>query len=402
LNRSTAVVHITHTDVRADARILRQLEALGAQSWLDVRAIGLESDEGIAAAERGKISANIRSLRLMTRRLDFLPRGIRYALSLCELALRMLPTVIANRPKIVHCHDTMVLPIGVVAGLLTGCLVIYDAHELESDKSGQTQFLSRVTLLIEQWCWRRIALLISVSPSILDWYRDKLGPKRSILVLNSPSVSSSPRAASRRERRAFGSLGYFHDRFGIPVGTPVFIYLGYLVAGRGIESTLQAFGRDNVQSHVVFMGPGDALGVEDYAKRFRNIHFHPAVPHDEVVKLVREADCGLCLIEDVSRSDRLCLPNKLFEYAFAGVPVLASRLPEIARVVQQFGLGACCDNDADSIEAAVLKIEREGLERPTGDLTELSWETQSKRLREQYRQLVIDSGAALTDTQGGV
>jgi glycosyltransferase involved in cell wall biosynthesis len=140
--------------------------------------------------------------------------------------------------------------------------------------------------------------------------------------------------------------------------------------------------------------------VEDHAQRFPNIHLHQAVPHDEVVKFVREADCGLCLIEDVSLSDRLCLPNKLFEYAFAGVPILASRLPEIARVVQQYDLGACCDNDADSIEAAVLKIEREGLVRPVADLTELSWDTQAKRLQEAYRQLLLDGGAAVPGNQG--
>jgi glycosyltransferase involved in cell wall biosynthesis len=106
------------------------------------------------------------------------------------------------------------------------------------------------------------------------------------------------------------------------------------------------------------------------------------------------------LIEDVSLSGRLCLPNKLFEYAFAGVPMLASRLPEIARLVGEYGLGVCCDNDADSIESAVRQIEREGLERPTGDLTELSWETQAKRLQEAYRQLLIEAGAAVPDKQG--
>jgi glycosyltransferase involved in cell wall biosynthesis len=180
----------------------------------------------------------------------------------------------------------------------------------------------------------------------------------------------------------------------------VFIYLGLLVRGRAIEPVLEVFRRGNVASHVVFMGSGDTMGVQDHANRFPNIHFHPAVPHDEVVRMVQDADCGLCLIEDVSLSDRLCLPNKLFEYAFAGVPMLASRLPEIARLVGEYGLGVCCDNDADSIESAVRQIEREGLERPTGDLTELSWETQAKRLQEAYRQLLIEAGAAVPDKQG--
>jgi hypothetical protein len=68
--------------------------------------------------------------------------------------------------------------------------------------------------------------------------------------------------------------------------------------------------------------------------------------------------------------------------------------------VNEYRLGACCDNDADSIEAAVLKIEREGLARPEADLTELSWDTQAKRLQEAYRQLLLDGGAAVPDKQG--
>jgi glycosyltransferase involved in cell wall biosynthesis len=148
------------------------------------------------------------------------------------------------------------------------------------------------------------------------------------------------------------------------------------------------------------MGSGDEVGVADHAERFPNIHVYPSVPHDKVVKLVREADCGLCLIEDRTLSLRYSLPNKLFECAFAGVPVLGSRLPEISRVVQQYGLGVCCDNDAESIEAAVLKIEREGIARPVADLTELSWDTQARRLQEAYRQLLSNRGAAVPTNEG--
>jgi glycosyltransferase involved in cell wall biosynthesis len=168
----------------------------------------------------------------------------------------------------------------------------------------------------------------------------------------------------------------------------VFVYLGLLVPGRGIERLLEVFGRADARSHIVFMGYGDRLGVGDAAQRCSNIHLHPAVSHEQVVEYVRHADCGVCLIEDVSLSDRLCLPNKLFEYAFAGLPVLASRLPEIERVVREYGLGVCCDNDVDSIRQVVEAIERDGISPSTADLTELSWERQAERLREAYRQLL--------------
>jgi glycosyltransferase involved in cell wall biosynthesis len=48
---------------------------------------------------------------------------------------------------------------------------------------------------------------------------------------------------------------------------------------------------------------------------------------------------GLCLIQPICRSYELTLPNKLYEYAAAGVPVLASDLPVIASVVREWDAG---------------------------------------------------------------
>ena len=394
------VLHLSHTDIRADSRVLKQLNSLreGIPS-AEVHAYGLANREG-GPDGSPRAPDGLRIISPASRRLRFVGRHVRYVATWAEMSCRMLAAGWRVRPSLVHCHDILVLPAAYVISRLCGSALVYDAHELESERNGMSRRGSRWCLQIERWCWRRISLLVSVSPSILEWYSENLGPKPSVLVLNSPVLPAPCPSEVVRERRSFGEQGYFHKCFGIPEGTPVFIYLGLLVRGRGIEPVLEVFGRPRLRSHVVFMGYGDTVGVSSHAERFPNIHLHPAVPHDQVVQIVREADCGLCLIEDVSLSDRLCLPNKLFEYAFAGVPVLASRLPEIARVVGDFGLGICCDNDADSIEAAVRKIEREGLEPPTGDLTELSWETQAKRLQEAYRTLLAERKLVATGTKG--
>ena len=48
---------------------------------------------------------------------------------------------------------------------------------------------------------------------------------------------------------------------------------------------------------------------------------------------------GLCLIQPICRSYELTLPNKLFEYACAGLPILASDLPVIAGSRARLGRG---------------------------------------------------------------
>ncbi len=387
------VIHLSHTDVRFDARILKELEAVAALNEVRVVAFGVDHDEG-AASGAVPVGARIETIALRSRNWRRLHGAVRHAFNLIELFARLVPRLVASRPDLIHCHDTLVLPIGALVKALTGCALIYDAHELESEKNGQSRFLSRATWLMELTSWRQVDLLVSVSQPILDWYLRRFGTKRRLLVINSPAAQKT--AAIGRP-----VVRHFHQIFGVPEDRLVFLYLGILAPGRGIPALLEAFSRRNVRSHLVFVGYRDMVGVAASSKRAENIHLHPPVPHGQVVELSRSADCGLCLIEDVSLSDRYCLPNKLFEYAFAGIPVLASRLPEIARVVDEYRLGVCCNNDADRIEAAVLRIEQEGLAPPTADLTELSWDAQAERLREAYRQLLIDRGVAVPATQGG-
>lgn len=379
-----SIIHISHTDVRCDARILKEIEAVSVLDDVKVIAFGVDHDEG-AAHSSVPSGVRIETIALRSRNWRWLHGAVRHAFNLIELFARLLPRLVASRPDVVHCHDTLVLPIGAVVKVLSGCALIYDAHELESEKNGQSRFLSRATLLMESMSWRQIDLLVSVSRPILDWYSQRFGTKASILVMNSPAATPDCGFEKPTER-------HFHLSFGIPEDKLVFLYLGILAPGRGIPALIEAFSNPAVRSHLVFVGYRDMMGVKKASERVSNIHVHPPVPHGQVVQLSRSADCGLCLIEDISLSDRYCLPNKLFEYAFAGLPVLASRLPEIDRVVREFGLGMCCDNDAESIGAAVREIEQGAALPSQADLSELTWETQGERLRGAYVDLLSKRG----------
>ena len=99
------------------------------------------------------------------------------------------------------------------------------------------------------------------------------------------------------------------------------------------------------------------------------------------------ADVGLCMIEAVSLSDYLCLPNKLFEYAFAGLPVIASKFPDIAKVVEGYGLGVCADIDVDSISSAMGETCRERRRVQVDLINNLSWQAQAARLNALYLEV---------------
>ncbi|MEM7093773.1 MAG: glycosyltransferase [Actinomycetota bacterium] len=372
------VLHLTHTDVRIDSRILKEMNSLATTLHCSVTGIGIDRDRDLAANDPGTIT--LEAIDLIARKLRFVPGPVRQALAMLEYSARVVFRAARSRPDVVHCHDTGVLPVGAVLRLLFGAKLIYDTHELESDRNGISPAIGKVILRLEKLLWRLVDGLVVVSPSIEDWYAQHVGPKRTAVVLNSPVFA--PFDDVRGD-------DYLRRTFPIDADSKAFIYVGNLVVGRGVELVLDAFQREDVDSAVVFMGRGELQGaVEDAAARSHNIFFHEAVPHEEVVAVTRSADVGLCLIENVSLSDYHCLPNKLFEYCFAGIPVLASDFPDIAATVEQYRLGICCALDADEIHRGIGAFERGEVSADFADLTRLGWLAQADELCRLYRDIV--------------
>jgi glycosyltransferase involved in cell wall biosynthesis len=300
-----------------------------------------------------------------------------------EINIKIFLRSVAYRPAVIHCNDWYVLPAAVAAKKICGAKLLYDAHELESEVSDIKNQTARMVRAIESWAWKSVDLFITVSPSIETWYHERFGEKPSGVILNSPQFEV------RVER---DSLPGFRDVFLIPESAKIYLYIGYISLGRGIETILDAFLRTKSNSVAIFLGEGEYVNkIENQSQQRANVFVHPMVSHEEVVHLASSADFGLCLIENVSLSDYYCLPNKLFEYAFAGIPVVASEFPEISRVVSKYGLGYCVEPNVenlleflDSEEA----INPAPLSQDIHRLEELGWKHQQEKLENFYKSLV--------------
>lgn len=371
------ILYLTQTDILSDSRILKSMRS-AYDSDYEPCGIGVALNEGSALDKNAK-TLNINSIKLFSLKLNFLPKIIRHTLSLMEMIAKLTLKSIKYKPDLIHCNDTLVLPLGVLIKLFSGAKLIYDAHELESNRNGISKSLGFLTLATEKMLWRFIDGLIVVSPSIETWYHDNIGAKRSVVILNSPVLN-----ANNTEKTL-----YLRTKFNIPDQRKIFLYIGILGYGRGIDLLLDTFKQLDCKSDIVFLGYGDYYNrIEEISKNHENIHIHQAVPHDHVVDVAKSADFGLCLIENVSLSDYYSLPNKLFEYTFAGIPILASNFPDIKSLVDKYNLGMYVDLNTDSISQTIKKISQENIEFnfTPSDLEDLSWNTQEKKLIALYKE----------------
>jgi glycosyltransferase involved in cell wall biosynthesis len=129
------------------------------------------------------------------------------------------------------------------------------------------------------------------------------------------------------------------------------------------------------------------------------------VPLGELLAMTAEADVGVTLLQDTCENHRLALPNKLFEYVAAGVPVVAAALPEAARLVAQYGIGWTVTPDDPAAVAAGLSSALAAcgdpllLRRIAEAAGELTWSREQTRLTGLYARLA--SGLQRSDLPSG-
>ena len=132
------------------------------------------------------------------------------------------------------------------------------------------------------------------------------------------------------------------EKFNIPEESKILIYQGMILPGRGIIPVIKAL-KELPGQYFCILGDGphkkECEAVAKESGISDRIIFAGKVPYDELHKYTCSADAGICFIEPVSLSYELALPNKLFEYAAAHLPVLATDLPAIRDIYQKQEIG---------------------------------------------------------------
>jgi glycosyltransferase involved in cell wall biosynthesis len=123
-----------------------------------------------------------------------------------------------------------------------------------------------------------------------------------------------------------------------------------------------------------------------------NVFFREAVRPEDILRYTSSADVGLSVIEPISLSYEYCMPNKLFEYLNAGLPVITSPTKEQKLFVEENRVGMVSeDYSPESIEKVVdyiAKNKDEYIESVRKASLTYNWHQESKKIESIYRKVL--------------
>ncbi|MBD65287.1 MAG: hypothetical protein CME62_08770 [Halobacteriovoraceae bacterium] len=373
------IVSLLLSDYVNDSRVKKISQSLSKSGYC-VSIVAMLSDGLKEIEKEGQV--NVYRIFLRSRKFSKvkLVQLIKYFEFMFKFAIRFRKT------DVIHCNDLASLPIGVLVKFITlnKVKLVYDSHEFAiNDKPNERKASIFFKYCIETVLIRCVDTVIVVSESIADEYSRIHKICKPNIILNTPNFKIKPKQSN-----------VLRERFNIDSDKVICICQGALIKGRGIELALDTFARfeDELNGFVlIFMGFGELEGlITQKSEKHANIFFQPAVPYESIYEYTSSADIGFSLIEPISKSYRLALPNKLFEYSVSKLKLLVSNIVEQKKIVQEYNLGLVLDeNNEQCLKDTLLKLQK--IKVDDVDFRNLaesySWNKQQEKLIEIYRKI---------------
>lgn len=298
-----------------------------------------------------------------------------------KFAFVLLRELLKQKADIYFAEDIYTLPFVVFVSKLKGGKVYYESRELYAYLGGlrNKKKLQNAIKKIEKYFIKHVAWVITTGKMDAEFLQNFYGINNTLVLRNLPLPQTPTNRIDLR------------NQLGIPEDHKILLYQGVILEGRGIPFIIEAISRvGNV--HFVILGQGEK---ENEFKQLTSnlnlssrVHFMGAVPQPELINYTSAADIGLALIENISISYYYALPNKLFEYIMAGLPVVCSDLPQMKEVVENYNVGISVNLDTDSnfVDALIQLLADEKMinEYKANCKTashELNWETEYTKIK---------------------
>ncbi len=298
-----------------------------------------------------------------------------------EYNIQLFFYLLFSRVDLIFSNDLDTLPAAFLASKIRKKTIIYDTHEYftEMPELVNRRRTQSVWKFFERIIFPKLSHIITVNQSIADLYTNEY-KKKIHIIRNIPVNFPSEETKTREE-------------LGLPTNKKILILQGSGInIDRGAEEAVFAM---QYLDHAVLLivGSGDVIPKLKEIVREKDLSekviFKSKMPSSELRQHTRNADLGLALDKDTNLNYRFSLPNKLFDYIHSGVPVLASDLPEIKKMIDKYQVGYFIPNHTPATIATKIKqifenaneYERKKINTAIA-CAELNWEIEEKVLLE--------------------
>jgi len=268
--------------------------------------------------------------------------------------------------------------------------LIYDSHEYftgvpELENRPKTK---KIWKKIESYILPKVKFAITVNQSIADLYKNEYGTEFSI-IRNVPEVSL-PFLDEPQEIR---------KQLKLPTDKKIIILQGAGInIQRGAEEAVEAI-KYLPQCVLLIVGSGDIISeLKNQVREMQivdQVIFVDKQPLSILRKYTHSADIGLSLDKDTNLNYRYSLPNKIFDYIQAEIPILASNLPEVKNVIFTYDVGRISENhDPEKIASLLNEMLNDSKQQIiwkrnlNNAAKELNWEKEQEKLIKIIKQVV--------------
>jgi glycosyltransferase involved in cell wall biosynthesis len=262
--------------------------------------------------------------------------------------------------------------------------LIYDSHELFCDVPEllHSPFKRKIWQRIEKRIVPKLKTCITVNYSIARIFEEEYKVK--FHVIRNIPAETDVKSLSKKE-------------LNLPEDKRIILLQGAGInMDRGAEELVEAM--EYIENALLLViGGGDVWPVLE--EKVKNKHLEEKVrlikkiPKTELVNYTRHADLGISIDKNTNPNYYNSLPNKIFDYLQAGVPILATRLPEIERIVSHYQVGIFIDShDPKHIAETINRLFSSALlnefKRNTSiPARELNWETEKQKYLNILKQV---------------
>ena len=310
------IISSVTNDLLTDQRVHRICSCLALQDY-----------EVILVGRRKKKSKSLNQRLYSVKRFDlFFEKGpFFYA----EYNLRLFLYLLFSKVDLLISNDLDTLPANYIVSRLRRIPIVYDSHEYftEVPELIKRKSIRSIWLWIERRCIKGLNDYLTVSPSIADAYHKKYG-----IVMR--VIRNLPLAYNRDEIKIDPENVLEKN------GKKIILYQGSVNVERGLEEMMRAM-EFLPDFRLLVCGDGDILqdliSMRSKMSWKDRIEFKGSIALERLPEYTVQADVGISIEKLTGMSYTYALPNKVFDYVQAGIPVLVSNMPEVVKLNKEFG-----------------------------------------------------------------